>query len=765
MSVDLPGLIIPVEARITKLEQGLKRAAQVQARSAVTMEQRAKVSAKRMTDTYESAGTGMSAAMAKIAAPIAGIVVADMLMDIGRAARQTVGAMARVGDEAKRAGVGLEAFQEWSFVADQNRISVDALIDGLKELNLRGDEFAVTGKGSAAEAFTRLGYSAEELKTKLKDPSALMLEIIGRLEGMEKAAQIRISDELFGGSAGERFVELLSQGEEGLRKTIERGHELGAVLDADVIARADDLDRKFGELGTRMQTIWRSGLVQAGELFGLIERERAKLEFIPADVGRAVGNDLARTLEQQGGAGQEALGLIASVGDEYRNLGRESQTLAAALNDAATMLRGVGNEAGADALTGLAARLGDAAGAFDDGVISGGEFAGTLGEIATEADTTISAMDDLDKASLSGIIGQVSNLLSWIQELPAAVQAARAEISALEAPGVTTGTPLTGPVDGLMPPSVQLPATSPRPRKAPPMLGEPEKPKAAGGGGGGGGRDEWGSAVEAIQRETQALQAEAAALIATAASGERYAGAIEYARQKAELLVAAQRAGIQITPEVTAKIDALARANVAAGASAEDAAKKMQQIEDFGKNSADTMADLFTGIITGSMTAEDALKQLIAQLIRMAAQKFFLKLFAGSFGFASGGYTGDGATFQPAGIVHRGEFVLSKKATSRLGVDNLNALHASALRGYSGGGAVGAGPKLNNAFGDGKASNVAQTVTINAPVSVQGSSGSPEQNNDLARKIASQMENSMKLVFANELRKQMRPGAMLNNRS
>ncbi|MDR7125542.1 phage tail tape measure protein [Pseudotabrizicola sp. 4114] len=720
-----------------------------------------------MTDTYESAGTGMSAAMAKIAAPIAGIVVADMLMDIGRAARQTVGAMARVGDEAKRAGVGLEAFQEWSFVADQNRISVDSVIDAFKELSLRSDEFIQTGAGPAKESMERLGISATELKEKLKDPSALMLEIIGRLEGMDKAAQIRIADELFGGTGGERFVELLSQGEEGLRKTIERGHELGAVLDADVIAKADALDRRFGELSTTWQTLWRTGLVQAGELFGLIDRERAKLEFIPADVGRAVGNDLARQLEQQGGAGQEALGVIASVGDEYRNLGREAQTLAAALNDAATMMRGVGNEAGADALTGLAARLGDAAGAFDDGVISGGEFAGTLGEIATEADTTISAMDDLDKASLSGIIGQVSNLLSWIQELPAAVQAARAEISALEAPGVTTGTPLTGPVDGLMPPSVQLPATSPRPRKAPPMLGEPEKPKAAGGGGGGGGgRDEWGSAVEAIQRETQALQAEAAALIATAASGNRYGDAIEYARQKAELLVAAQRAGIQITPEVTAKIDALARANVTAGASAEDAAKKLQSIEDFGKNSADTMADLFTGIVTGSMTAEDALKQLIAQLIKMAAQKFFLKLFAGSFGFATGGYTGNGPLMQPAGVVHRGEFVLSARATKRLGVDNLNALHASALRGYSGGGAVGAVPKLNSdAFGSGKASSVAQTVTINAPVSVQGSSGSPEQNNDLARQIASQMENSMKLVFANELRKATRPGAVLNNRA
>src|SRR5690606_5005138 len=99
---------------------------------------------------------------------------------------------------AKRAGVEVEAFQQWGYVARQNRIDIGALTDGFKELNLRADEFVVTGKGSAAEAFQRLGYTANDLKQKLQDPSNLMLEIIGRLEGLDKAAQIRIADELFG---------------------------------------------------------------------------------------------------------------------------------------------------------------------------------------------------------------------------------------------------------------------------------------------------------------------------------------------------------------------------------------------------------------------------------------------------------------------------------------------------------------------------------------------------------------------------------------
>ncbi|QGF21239.1 tail length tape measure protein [Citrobacter phage HCF1] len=63
--------------------------------------------------------------------------------------------------------------------------------------------------------------------------------------------------------------------------------------------------------------------------------------------------------------------------------------------------------------------------------------------------------------------------------------------------------------------------------------------------------------------------------------------------------------------------------------------------------------------------------------------------FAGGFsmGFAGGGYTGDGAKYEPAGVVHKGEFVMTKEATKRIGVDNLYRM----MRGYANGGYVGGG--------------------------------------------------------------------------
>ena len=44
-------------------------------------------------------------------------------------------------------------------------------------------------------------------------------------------------------------------------------------------------------------------------------------------------------------------------------------------------------------------------------------------------------------------------------------------------------------------------------------------------------------------------------------------------------------------------------------------------------------------------------------------------------GYANGGYTGDGGKYEPKGIVHGGEYVMTKAATSRLGTPLLNALN------------------------------------------------------------------------------------------
>lgn len=85
-------------------------------------------------------------------------------------------------------------------------------------------------------------------------------------------------------------------------------------------------------------------------------------------------------------------------------------------------------------------------------------------------------------------------------------------------------------------------------------------------------------------------------------------------------------------------------------------------------------------------------------LIKATALKAMTAAFGGtSFGnflgikpgFARGGFTGAGDKYEPAGVVHKGEFVFTKEATSRLGITSLMSLMKSAEKGYASGGYVG----------------------------------------------------------------------------
>ena len=781
-NVELPGLIVPVEARIDKLEKALKKASQAQNNAARTMERRAKQSADNMVKSYESAGTRMSKALKSIAMPkiagLAGTVAGIGIAGSVAAVRQTVKGIAEIGDAAKRAGVNVEAFQEWRYVADQNRIGIDALTDGFKELSLRADEFIQTGSGSGADAFKRLGFNAADLGERLKDPSALMLEIIKRMEGLDKAAQIRIADEVFGGSGGERFVELLDRGAAGISKQIARARELGLVIDESAVKKAAELDAKFSEVETRLQSVWRTGVVEAGYFFGLIDREMPKMKFNPVDTERLLGKGTSESLADLPEVPQDALAEIESLKIEYGDLATEARLLVPALSEASTMLRGVGNEAGAQALTDLATRIGDAAREFENGTISGEQYAAKLGDVITEAQDTLSAMGELDQARLAGVIGQVSSLLEWIGLLPSAAAAARDAVAGIAL--MDTGTGLTAGGD-LLPPkpvSALAPKTSVKPRRAPndPDFGVPDASKPAGGGGAK--QDEFTTAVANLERERAALDAQAVALVAASVAGMQYADAVEYARTRAELLTAAQRDGRAITPDLIAEVDRLAQAHVMAGTKAEDAANKMKRLEEAGKAGAETMTDAFMSVLDGSMSAGDALKKLLLEIAKAQLQKGLMGIFegagAGSFmgfiggllGFAGGGYTGDGGKHEPAGVVHRGEFVMSKAATQNLGAANLARLHQSALRGYSDGGLVGGTEKLAQATSAGAMSRAqapAPVITINAPVTVTGSAGSHEQNSDLAKQMARELDSTMRSVMRDEMVKQMRPGAMLNN--
>lgn len=181
--------------------------------------------------------------------------------------------IASIGDEAAKAGVSTKVFQEWRYLAEQARIPIDSLVDGFKELSIRADEFATTGKGSAAEAFARLGLKPAEVKERLKDPAEFMLLLIERTRQLgDTAAGIRIFDELFGGTGGERMVSLLQMSDNEIRNIISTAHDAGRVLDAELIQKAAELDKAFKGVSGTVSTYLQGAIIRAADdLWSFIE--------------------------------------------------------------------------------------------------------------------------------------------------------------------------------------------------------------------------------------------------------------------------------------------------------------------------------------------------------------------------------------------------------------------------------------------------------------------------------------------------------------
>ncbi|HDR1907276.1 TPA: tape measure protein [Pasteurella multocida] len=117
-----------------------------------------------------------------------------------------------------------------------------------------------------------------------------------------------------------------------------------------------------------------------------------------------------------------------------------------------------------------------------------------------------------------------------------------------------------------------------------------------------------------------------------------------------------------------------------------------------------------------------------------------------SVGFSSGGYTGDGGKYQPAGIVHKGEYVITKEATARLGLDYLNYLNYG-KRGFSSGGGVSV-PRLPTSSFQSSTPNVSVKVINNgepaqANVSTKQKDGQLELTIELMTKIARKEASEM----------------------
>lgn len=664
--MDQEQLLIAIGVRQNQIEREMRKITQTVGANLDKVERRAKQTGTRMESSIGAASARIAGHLKGLGTAFVGGLAAGGIAGLVGQLGQVAAGVATIGNEAKRAGVSAKVFQEWSIVAEQARVPVDALIDGLKELSLRGDEFAITGKGPAAEAFGRLGYTAEELKRKLADPSALLLEIIDRLGKFDKAAQIRIADELFGGTGGERFVELLDQGAAGIRATIDEAHRLGNILSDDVITRAAEVDRQFKLVAQTVGTALKGAIVDAAS---------SLQDFISA----FNGFEAQRT---------------AALDEKLAVLGRERLDVEREIADLRERQRN-GQGAG-------------------DGIFGTGIGESTIGEALAVHERRMEA-------------------LSAEEQLILSVLAARRKAAE---------TPPAGGASTYTPPAYTPPAAT-------------------------GGRE---AGTSAIERQRQAV----ADLISELERELALVGATDLQREISNRL---RQAGAAATDDERAKITALMTA-----LHAEELAqqKATDAKREFANIAAGALSGFTQDLLNGATAGEafgNMVRRLAGQLADLALQAMIIRPLMSIFGFsggglvsadpwaglrlANGGYVSGPGTSTSDSIPARlsdGEFVVNAAATRRHRA-LLEAVNDNRVAAFAGGGAVGNAPAFASAIGA-----PVQNVQISAPITVNGSAGTPEQNADLAKQMGRQLEATLRGVVVDEFRRQTRPGNMAGRR-
>ncbi len=231
---------------------------------------------------------------------------------------------------------------------------------------------------------------------------------------------------------------------------------------------------------------------------------------------------------------------------------------------------------------------------------------------------------------------------------------------------------------------------------------------------------------------------------------------------------------------------------------------------DLFQTATERAGNMLTGLLTGTQTFREGVTSLFASLtqsiinnlIDMAAQALITSAImqtisgvVGSFGGAAagaagsagasagsastgamgmstnfraydlGGFTGPGGKYEPAGVVHKGEFVFTKEATERIGIDNLYGM----MRGYADGGLVSASPvaaggslgirptTANQQIGASLGSS-APIVYITVESNGQTTSSAPPGMEQFGREIGTFVDQRFKVL----LQKEMGQGRMLN---
>lgn len=772
MSTEVERLVARLEVQQRQFERQMQRAQQTTNRSARGIERRFQRTNRTVTAQFAAMGRQVRGILGTFGVGLGGAAIT-------RGIRQSVSDLADIGQTARDVSLDVEELQGLmrGFERD-SRVSADAAAQAFERFNRRIGE-AANGSGEFASMADRYNIRLRRANGELRTQSELIREVADAIRRADSDQERAAIAQAAFGDVGRQMVDALRGGAQGLDEMIRRAVEAGETIESDLIDRAEELDRRFDELTTRMGVFFKQWSLEAADFVTDAERmadavrlmggpfasamdigifvedmlrARDAVEELFGSMERAesiLGEGLVSRLMGDAGAFEAAEAQLHGMNRAMEHFSLQAESSSEAIQSTTRELIQMGEVDTARYLGSVSEEMRALVDRFRAGEIDADTFAERMRELETDAREVVAGLGDVDGANFDNVIAQFGNLIAAAEVATRIVASLREEVASATG-GAVGGDPAAArhsqrsaaveqrraddARDAFLDAQSEQAARTrdqialDRERQSVERAAREEgveltesqidaqarlnlelQEAARGGSGGGsggsgggssGGADAFSRMVESMRQRSEALQIEAEALIEAAVSGREYGEAMAVAQARAQLLNAAQREGIAITPELREGIDELAESYAQAGLAAREAANDLRQAEDNARRGAQAVSNLFGALMSESRNATEALARLLAQMAQIQLQRALLGLadsgsdggllgfLGGLLGMSGGGYTGDGGKHEPKGIVHGGEYVFSKSAVQSIGVDNLERAHRSA-RGFANGGLVG----------------------------------------------------------------------------
>lgn len=160
----------------------------------------------------------------------------------------------KIDDTTKKIGDSAEAIQTLGYAAQLSGSSQDELVLGLKIL-ARNAFQASKGSKEASETFAGLGVNVKDASGKLKPTTVLFTEISDAIKNMKNGTERAAYAQLAFGKSGANLLPFLMEGSKSIERMRIEAHELGGVLDDELIASSAEYRDTQDKLKFAMQGI------------------------------------------------------------------------------------------------------------------------------------------------------------------------------------------------------------------------------------------------------------------------------------------------------------------------------------------------------------------------------------------------------------------------------------------------------------------------------------------------------------------------------